>query len=466
MTPLPGPLVLLGLPLVAAGLTYLVRRWALLAALAAALTTAALAVLCLRLPLDRSAFVLGQEVAFGRPVVLIGRTLQLDAAGQAWLALVFALAAVLYLLAWRLQQGRMFFSVSLVILSQYVLIVLLQTFSLAVLVLAMAAAVAVFMIQGERPGSVRGAQRYLLVTFLAVPLLLAAGWLTTQALLDPQNAQAARQALLPAALGFALFLAVFPFGTWMPALAADAPPLVTAFLFTAGQAMAIFLALTFVRTVPGTLDSQTARDVLQVAGLVTAVSAGVIAAVQRDLGRTFGYAALSDLGYLLLAAGLGGSQGASLGLLHMVNRSTAIVLIAAALAVVRQYGGSDAFSELAGTARSLPIAAGGLVLGGLALAGLPFTAGFPTHWAIGRAIAAQQEPWALLLLLSSAGIALGFVRALSHMLGPSPSEPGPRQPAIASAMVLLLGLLVIVVGLRPQLLLGPIRAAVEALLIF
>ena len=86
MTPIPGPFIVLVLPLLAAVLAFLVRRWALLAAILSAAVTGALAILCLRLPLDRAAFVLGQEVAFGRPVAILSRNLVLEPAGQAWLA--------------------------------------------------------------------------------------------------------------------------------------------------------------------------------------------------------------------------------------------------------------------------------------------------------------------------------------------------------------------------------------------
>ena len=92
MNPIPGPLLLLVLPLAAAVITYLIRRWSVLAALVASTTTATLAFLCLRLPLDRSAFVLEQVVSFGRPVVILGQTLQLEPAGQLWLAFIFLLA--------------------------------------------------------------------------------------------------------------------------------------------------------------------------------------------------------------------------------------------------------------------------------------------------------------------------------------------------------------------------------------
>lgn len=482
MTPIPGPIILLVLPLAAAVVTYLVRRWAILAALIAALTTGALAALCLRLPLGQSAFVLGQEVAFGRPVVLVGRNLVLDPAGQVWLAFIFALATLLYLFAWRVDQGRTYFPFSLVILSLYTFIVLLEPFSLAILVFAMSATPAVFIIQSRFHRSVQGAQRYLIVLLLAVPLLLAAAWLIERSTLTVQDAEAvatgsaeiaaalgqslARRALLPTALGFGLLLAIFPFGTWMAALAADAPPIVTAFLFSAGQAMAIYLALVFLQGAPWLLEDRTTLDVIQFAGLILVAAGGVMAAVQRDFGRVLGYAALSSLGFTLLAFGLGGSQGLTLSLLSGINHALAVTLMAAGLAILRNWVLSDRFADLSGVARRLPIATLGLVLGGLALAGFPLTGGFPTHWAVLRSVAGSETLWALILFLSSVGIITGLLRGLNGMLGSSPRDEIARQPVLASVMVLLLAGLVIALGLYPQLFLEPVSEVVEALALY
>lgn len=488
MSPIPGPIVLLALPLLAAGATYLVRRWALPAALIAAFTTALLAFLCLRLPLDRTAFVLGQQVAFGRPVVIVGRNLMLNPSGQAWLAFIFALATVFYLFSWRMSQGRSFFSFSLVILSLYALITLLDSFSLAIITLAISTAFAVFIIQAGQNTSVRGAQRYLLVALLAVPVLLAAAWLAEQYLLDPSNVEMARLSLLPAALGFGLLLAIFPFGTWLPALSANAPPIVSAFVFTAGQAMALYLALSFFAKAPWTLDHPATPTVILASGLVLAFAGGVMAAVQKDMGRLFGYATLSDLGILLLALGSASSQRVPLTLLHMVNRSVAITLFAMSLSILRHRAAGDDFGQLQGIARRLPIAAFGLILGGLALAGFPLTAGFPTHWAISRAtlnwalplpietgglglpdmLTTADQPWVwaltlLALIASSAGIVIGLVRGLSAMLGDQPRDDMARQPIIASLMVLALAALTILLSLYPQLFFEPIQIAAEAL---
>lgn len=506
MTPIAGPIILLALPLVAAAVTYLFRQLAFVAALLSVAVTGLLAFLCLRLPLDRSAFVLGQEVAFGRPVVILGQALELNQAGQMWLAYVFVLMAVFYLLAWRLSQGRSFFSFSLVILALYALMVLVQTFALAVLVFALSVALAVFILQAGQLTSIRGAQRYLVVTLLAVPLLLIAGWFVDQAMLDAANASSlaggstlvaavpsqmlVRRALLPAALGFGLLLAVFPFSTWVPALAAEAPPMVSAFVFTAGQGMALYLALSFLTMVPAFLEDPATLAVIQLAGLGMAASGGLMAAVQRDFGRLFGYAVLSDLGILILALSSGGSQGLVLALLHGISRSVSIGLMAAALSVLQHRATTDQFASLRGVARRLPIATGGLMLGGLALAGFPFTAGFPTHWAIMRSVwnwaqpfspvaqevlpgiqAASGQEWlwkftVAALVASSLGIVIGLLRGLDAMRGNELRDDIARQPLLASVIMLALAAFSLFLGFVPHLFLEPVSNAAQVFSLF
>ncbi|MEJ2210166.1 MAG: proton-conducting transporter membrane subunit [Anaerolineae bacterium] len=495
MNAIPGPIILLVLPLIAAVIAYLLRRLTILAALVSALTTGLLAALCWRLPLDRSSFVLGQEVGFGRPIVVLGQTLMLDPAGKMWLVFVFGLVAFFYLFAWRMSQGRSFFSFSLVVVALYVLVVLFQSFALATLILAISATLMVFILQAGQPSLVRGAQRYLVVTLLAVPLLLLAAWFVDQSAVYFQDIEGlaggssamaevlsqtmARRALLPAALGFGLLLAAFP------------PPMVSAFVFTVGQSMALYLAMSLLGSVPSLLQDDTTLVVIQLAGLVMAAAGGVMAAVQRDFGRLFGYAALSDLGILLLALGSGGSQGLRLAFLHGINRSVSITLVAAALAVLRHRATTDRFEALQGMGRHLPVATAGLVLGGLALAGFPFTAGFGTHWAASLAtwnwvqpfsplaegsaapavgiVPLQEWLWVLALLAliaSSLGIVVGLLRGLGAMQGDGTRPDVARQPAIASLLVLGLAAFSLVLGLYPQLFLGPVSEVVQFFSVF
>jgi len=130
-------------------------------------------------------------------------------------------------------------------------------------------------------------------------------------------------------------------------------------------------------------------------------------------------------------------------------------------------------------------------LGGLGLAGFPLTAGFSTHWAIDRAVmnwaqpisaiaqetgtaameSAPDTPWIWILTLialvvSSAGIVIGLLRASSAMLGQGPRDDIHRQPILASVLVLAMAALTIFLGLYPQFLLEPVLATVKALSLF
>jgi formate hydrogenlyase subunit 3/multisubunit Na+/H+ antiporter MnhD subunit len=466
MTPLPGPILLVAILALAALLAFVVRRWAPASMLVAAVASGGLAVLCGWLPLDRSAYVLGQEVAFGRPVVIAGRTLILDAAGQSWLAVVCGTAALAFVLAWRLRQGRLFFSFGLVLLGFYALAALVQGLDLSVLAVVMGATPALFLLQGEKPGPVRGGDRYLVVTLLAAPLLLSASWLAGQGQPGAEGSAMARMALLPAGLGFGMLLAAFPFGTWMPALTAGAPPLSAALVMSVSQAMALYLVALFVQKTPWLLQDGALLEVVQFVGLVTAVAGGLMAAVQRDLGRLFGYAALCDVGIVWLALGTGGSQSMVLGLQHAANRSVPLLLMGACLALLRHRAGSDDLAALRGVARRLPIHTAGFVIGGLALAGFPLTAGFATHWGVGRAVTDAHWSWTLLLLASSAGVVIGLLRALAAMLGEEPRDDMGKQPVVRSVLVVLAAAVVIALGVFPQLFLPLVERAVEALALF
>jgi formate hydrogenlyase subunit 3/multisubunit Na+/H+ antiporter MnhD subunit len=140
--------------------------------------------------------------------------------------------------------------------------------------------------------------------------------------------------------------------------------------------------------------------------------------------------------------------------------------MAVSLAIVRHRATTDRFEGLRGVARKLPLATAGLMLGGLALAGFPLTAGFPAHWAVYRTMAGEQWLWTLLLLASSSGIAIGLLRGLNAMLGANAQSEMAPQPVVASLLVLALAALTIALGLYPQLLLDPVQGAAQAFSLF
>ena len=94
-------------------------------------------------------------------------------------------------------------------------------------------AVAAFVIQAGRQGSTRGALRALWLPVLAIPLFLLAAWYVGQAPLDPESDQALQLAGQLASIGLLLLLAPWPLHGPAVSLGEEAPPLVAAWLLTA-----------------------------------------------------------------------------------------------------------------------------------------------------------------------------------------------------------------------------------------
>jgi len=455
-----GPLFLILLPLILALLVFVLRRWTLPAAFLASATALVMASLCLGLPLDRPVSVLGWQVALGEPMRVLGREFALGLAGRLALGFIWLIAALAFLFAWRLTQGDLFLPLGLVVLSLLGAAVMIRHFLFAVLFLWIASIIVVFIIQGEQQGLRRGALQYLVMVSLAIPPLLITPWLIELHAVNPDNLAFLRYAAVLLAIGFAILLAVAPFHGWVSAVATDAPPVVAAFVLTTTNAVVLLLMLDLLQSYPWLPEDPQVFRLLRLGGLLMAVVGGLLAFAQRDFGRLLGYAVLSDMGCTLVALGVASPAGLTAALLQVAHRSVGLMLAAMGLAVVRHHAGSDTFDSLHGVARRLPLSTAGLALGGLSLAGMPLTAGFPVRWAIYRLSSAPGL--GLALLLSGAGVALGYLRGLSAILDPSTEPQVKQEPLIASLIILGMIALCLGLGILPPSLLPSVQRVVES----
>jgi formate hydrogenlyase subunit 3/multisubunit Na+/H+ antiporter MnhD subunit len=252
--------------------------------------------------------------------------------------------------------------------------------------------------------------------------------------------------------------------------------MVAAFVLTVTNAVVLLLMLSLLQSYPWLSEDPQVFGLLRLGGLLMATVGGLLAFAQRDFSRLLGYAVLSDMGVTLVALGMASSSALTAALLQVAHRSVGLMLTTMGLAVVCRCAGDDSFANLAGVAKRLPLSTAGLVVGGLSLAGMPLTAGFPSRWVIYRLLSGYHTPasglsqvlvkpgtaLALAMLLSGVGVALGYLRGLSTLLGPSTEPKVKREPFIASLLILGMIILCLGLGLRPQWLLPPIQRVVES----
>lgn len=457
---IPGPLLLLGLLLFAAGAVYFLRRFEPVAALIASGISLLVAVGLWNLPLNAPAKLLGRPVNMGQVLVWEDVSFRIQPSSRALLVFLFAAAAAAFILAWRTYQGRTFYPFGLVLLALWSVVVMLQPLTLTPLGVVLASVMSVFLIQAGRPGETQGAWRQLMFPSLAVPFFLVAAWFMEQTPLNPDDQAPYRIAGWLLIAGFILLIQPAPLHVAVPAVAGKAPPVVAAFLWTGRQAVTLFLLQRFLVTYPWLGDAVDSARWLLWLGVLTALLGGAMTAVQRRLGRMTGYAALYDYGVLIVALGLRGTAGLPTAIWLLVTRTISLFTLAAGAAGIRHYMASDSYDRIRGAASRLPWATIALIAGGFGLAGLPLTAQFASRWALLQLVGEIDARWTVLLVLGAVGVIIGVVRAGQACFGELHSSPVEREPIGLAVIAFVLVAAGILLGLFPQLLTGPVAAVI------
>jgi formate hydrogenlyase subunit 3/multisubunit Na+/H+ antiporter MnhD subunit len=466
-----GVVLVLTLPLLAALLVYLLRRWPLPSSALAGTAALTLGWLLWRWPNDEAVLFLGRVVRVDAPVVLLGQTFAMQPTAQwvlGWLALALAAA---YLGAWRVSQGRTFFPFGLALLSLFGAVLTIQPTWLAPILLAALLAVATFVIQAGRQGSTRGALRALWLPVLAIPLFLLAAWFLEQAPLDPESSQALQMAGPLASVGLLVLLAPWPLHGPAVSLGEEAPPLVAAWLLTALAAVAVTLLqalLVQYQWLQGAslfygLPALRLAELLLYGGMATCLWAGLAGGVQTNVSRLWSYASLFTYGAVLISLGLGVRSSWALVWLLLIARGVAMMVSAYGLAVIRQRAGSQTdFVSIQGLGTRLPWTSAAFLLGVLSLAGMPMTAGFAGQWALMQALGSQDWLQAVIVLVGALGLAVGLIRSLSALLGPLRNLLLEREERVMIALAALGLAAILAPALYPEVWLNPLSAAVSA----
>ena len=208
--------------------------------------------------------------------------------------------------------------------------------------------------------------------------------------------------LLVAALGKA---AQLPFSFWL-SRAMDGPSPVSALLHSAAMvAMGGYLLLRAAPLLESTGWADTAAAWI---GAATALLLGAVAVAQRDVKQLLAASTAAQLGFVVLAAGLGAQSG---GVAHLVaHASTKAALFIAAGAWLTALG-TRRLSGLAGAGRRWRVLGVSASIAALALAGVPPLSLWATKDAVLTA-ALEESLWLYIVGLAAAALSAVYAAKL------------------------------------------------------
>ena len=191
--------------------------------------------------------------------------------------------------------------------------------------------------------------------------------------------------------------AQFPLHVWLPD-AMEGPTPVSALIHAATMVNAgVYLVA---RTSPIFGHAQEALVVVAAIGIFTAILAASIAMTQTDIKRVLAYSTLSQLGYMFAALGVGAFTAAIFHL--MAHGFFKGLLFLGSGSVIHAVHEEQDMRRMGGMAKKIPITYATMLVGSLAIAGIPplagffskdeilgeaFKLGFPWVWGIGVLVA-------------------------------------------------------------------------------
>ena len=263
--------------------------------------------------------------------------------------------------------------------------------------------------------------------------------------------------LEPAVLGLAFVFLLVGYGTkvglaplhnWLPDAHAEGPTPISAVLSGLLLNVAIYAVVRCKVLVEGALHSQLPGRMLMSFGLLSVVLAAFFLWRQRDVKRLFAYSSIEHLGIIAFAFGLGGAVANFAALLHMTVHSLTKSAIFFAVGHAAQKAGTQMMDQIRGLIGVNPTVGWGLMLGTLAILGLPPFGVFASEFLI-LTTAMRQQPWATPILLGALGVAFAaiFGRVQPMVFGESNARRLPHPPALLPvfahlAIVLMLGVFI------------------------
>ncbi len=313
-----------------------------------------------------------------------------------------------------------------------------------------------------------GAAGFLLLGGL---MTAVAGGATTISGLASLKGNTALWAWILLASGLAVKVGSWGVHIWAPESYSEAPDVFTPFLsgviskipVFAFLAVAAKIALPGVATALGNLDPAWALGWI---GGLTAFGMTLLAIFQDDMKKLLAYSSLGQVGYIVLGFAMMSSLGWTAALYHSLNHLLFKGLLFVTIAGVIYRTGTRSLSDLGGLITRMPFSFFGVLIGIIALAGIPPLSGFAGKWLLYQA--GIQKGWYLLTAFTMFASVLAFPYCFkiihSIFLGQLKREHREIREApkaiVLSQWILIAGIFLLSVA--PGLVLVPIQETVKA----
>jgi hydrogenase-4 component F len=231
-------------------------------------------------------------------------------------------------------------------------------------------------------------------------------------------------------LGYGTKVGLAPLHAWLPDAHAEGPTPISAVLSGLLLNVALYAVLRFKILLAANPGAIAPGPLMVTLGLVSLLFAAFMLYRRRDIKRLFAYSSIEHMGIITFAFGMGGPVANFAGLLHMAMHSLTKSGIFFAVGHIAQIKDTQKVADIRGLTQTHPWLGWSLVIGVVAIAGLPPFGVFMSEFLVVSSTFAREPLLAIPLVL---GILLALGALFQHLNGLAFGEPvGSIAPSDAS----------------------------------
>jgi hydrogenase-4 component F len=231
-------------------------------------------------------------------------------------------------------------------------------------------------------------------------------------------------------LGYGTKVGLVPLHAWLPDAHAEGPTPISAVLSGLLLNVALYAVLRFKMLMAANPGALAPGPLMATLGLLSIVFAGFMLYRRGDIKRMFAYSSIEHMGIIVFAFGMGGALANFAGLLHMAMHSLTKSAIFFAVGHIVQAKGTQKIGDIRGLTVTHPLLGWTLVVGVLAIVGMPPAGVFMSEFLIVGSTVGRAPILAVIMVI---GLLVAFGALVLRMHGMAFGTPsGGAAPVHAS----------------------------------
>lgn len=383
--------------------------------------------------------------------LVFGRSLVLENADRFALSLVYS-SLLLFLIAMDTKSmPAKFVPFALAVSSVLVGALAVRPFLYAAVLMEMAVLLIILMVREKQDQPVTGIIRFLIYLTLAMPSILFAGWLLGSSQAAATIETKMLSALVFLLFGFMIWLAVFPFHSWLPQFSRTVDPYMFSFIFSIIPVITLLVVMKYISSLLWLRSSEYLSPALATVGVIMIVTTGMFASVEKDLKRFLAYTVLLETGFALTLLSLRSSAGLQLLYEGFIPRIFSLALLGFSLKVLVSHGVVLTIDGLRGLVRRMPFAAMGVLVSLLSILGMPIFASFPFRLEGLNLLSITSRGNVLWITAGVIGMLIGTIRIFVQAAYPT-GKKWEINEKISQVLIIGFGIIILIImGLFPGL---------------